>query len=360
MDTTGLQDLYQHPGPFATALVDVSRDSENGAHEHELRVRDAVDRLTERGADPAVVEAVRERLAEPLSHPSPVARLVVAGAEGVLLDETAGFRADRSTATWAPLPDLTAWVAHRDSTVRFVLAVVDHVGGDVSLMDSDVPDAVESETAGGETQFVHHTPVGGWSALRYQHVTENVWEENARAVAERITHHVRTGPRLVLLAGDPQSRPRVVEALGDLPVELVELETGTRAADGGDEVLQQAVREALLGVVVRRRTALVHEVRERTGQGRAVATGIDEVAEAFVRGQVDTLVLDPASVEDVELDPRRHRGLVLGGTGAQEPLRADLALVAAAAATAAQVAVLPAATLGGQPAVGLLRWDQAS
>ncbi|MCW2815549.1 MAG: hypothetical protein JWN84_3004 [Nocardioides sp.] len=358
MDTSGLQDLYQQPGPFATVLVDVSRDSENGEHEHELRVRDAVGSLEEQGASADVVSAVRGRLLQPPGQQAPVARLVVASAAGVLLAETAGFRADLATATWGPLPDLAAWVEHCDSTLRFVLAIVDHVGGDVAVMDSDVPEAEESVSVGGETHHAHKVPVGGWSALRYQHVTENVWAENAQAVADRIKSHVRRGLGLVLLAGDPQSRPRVVGALGDLPVELIELETGTRAEDGGDESHQQAIREALMGVVVQRRTALAHDLRERTGQGRAVATGIDEVAEAFVRGQVDTLLLDPAAASEAELDPRQHRGLVLGGTGAEQPVRADLALVAAAVATAAKVSVLPKAVLGGQPIAALLRWDQ--
>ena len=36
MDTTALRPALEATGPFATALVDVSHESENGAHEHEL------------------------------------------------------------------------------------------------------------------------------------------------------------------------------------------------------------------------------------------------------------------------------------------------------------------------------------
>jgi hypothetical protein len=358
MDTTSLAPLFQVDGPFATVHVDVSRDSENGEHEHELRVRAACDQLSEQGAEPAVVEQVVDVLAEIVERPSPVARLVVATPDGVVMDEVAGFRLDEAVATWGALPDLTSWISHRDRTTTFVLALVDHEGGDVAVYDSDVPEAEEVESVGGEEQFVHKVPVGGWSALRYQHTTENVWARNAAAVVESVTSHVRSGHTLVLLAGDPQSRGLVRDGLAGLArIELVELETGTRSADGGDEALQQAIREALMDHAVSRRVALAHELRDRLGQDRAVATGVRDVAEAFVRGQVATLLLDPAEARTHELDPAGIEGLSLGPS-TSGPVTADLALVAAAAQTSADIAVAPAATLGGVPVAALLRWDQ--
>jgi hypothetical protein len=77
-------------------------------------------------------------------------------------------------ATWGPIPDLSSWIRHRDGAVTFVLALVDHEGGNVAVYDSQVPEAEQEESVGGEEQFVHKVPVGGWSALRYQHTTENV------------------------------------------------------------------------------------------------------------------------------------------------------------------------------------------
>ena len=63
METSSLASLYQATGPFATVLVDVSRDSENAAHEHELRVRSAGEALTGQGADETVVKL------DPADHP---------------------------------------------------------------------------------------------------------------------------------------------------------------------------------------------------------------------------------------------------------------------------------------------------
>src|SRR3954451_23868861 len=98
MDTTHLAALFQHDGPFASVLIDVSHDTENGEHEHDLRVRAACESLSEQGADDATVEALRALLSEAVDRPAPVARFVVAAAGEVLLDEVAGFRDDQTLA----------------------------------------------------------------------------------------------------------------------------------------------------------------------------------------------------------------------------------------------------------------------
>jgi hypothetical protein len=358
MDTAALSDLFQATGPFATVLVDVSHDSENAAQEHELRVRAACDELTQQGADEAVVTAVQQQLSEQVSRPAPVGRLVVATSDGVLFDDVASLRVDQPVAHWGPLPELGTWLQHKTSVVTFVLAVVDHEGGDVAVYDSDVPDPEEETTAGGETHHVHKVPVGGWSALRYQHVTENVWAKNAEDVADRVNAHLRDGHDLVLLTGDPQSVPMVRERLEDKEVAVVELSSGTRAEDGGDEAMQQAIREALMEQTVQRRIALSHELKDRLGRDFAVATGVHDVADAFVRGQVETLLIDPRPAAELTLDVSQHPGLVVGATQPDGPLRADQALVAAAVLTSAAVTVTPSATLGGAPVAALLRWDQ--
>jgi hypothetical protein len=141
-------------------------------------------------------------------------------------------------------------------------------------------------------------------------------------------------------------------------MDLVELESGSRAEDGGGEAMQQAVREALMDEVVGRRLDLVHELRERMGRGESVATGVRDVADAFVRGQVETLLVDPAPLADLSLDPAQHPGLVLGPSPVEQPVRADLALVAAASHTDAHVSVLPHRSMGGAPVTALLRWNQ--
>jgi hypothetical protein len=359
MRTTQIADLYQSEGPFASVTLDISHASENAAQAHELRLRAACEQLREAGADDRAVETVAARLAEPVTEPAPVARTVVATKDGVVFDEVMHVHTDQPTVAWGPLPDLTPWIAHEDSLTPFVLAVVDHVGGDVGVYTSDVPEPDSETSAGGETDFVHKVPSGGWSQLRYQHVTENVWKENAEDVAEEIVRTVRSGPQLVILVGDPHSRSIVAEKLAGTQVEVVQLEAGSRSEDGGEEALQQAVRETLMEHTVARRLALTRTLEERVGQHRAVAVGVDEVVEAFVRGQVETLLLDPDTAARHAVVAQDHPGLSIGAVAPTEPLPAHQAFVAAAALTGADVTVGRSTTLGDNPVAALLRWDQS-
>ena len=347
-------------GPFATALVDVAHDTENGAHEHELRVRAACEQLAEQGAPDEVVTLVRERLAEPLDRPAPLARLVVA--ERRVRCSWTRPPASRSTSRSPPTtcsPTSAPWVAHRDGAVTFVLTLVDHEGGTVALYDSDVPDAAEETEAGGggalRAQGADRGLVG--AALPAQH-RERLGPQRRCGGRGGLVTTCSRGHRLVLLAGDPRSRGLVRDRLADSQAEVVELESGTRAEDGGDAAMAQAIREALLDVVVRRRLEVVHELRQEVGRGGAAASGIDQVAEALVKGQVATLVLDPAALAEERIDPADHVGLAVPAGLPDGEVRADLLLVAAAVLTDADLVAGTAATLQGAPVAALLRWEE--
>jgi hypothetical protein len=360
MDVSRLDPVYRTDGPFATVLLDVGRGTESGAREQELRVRGARTELDRLGAPESVGELVGGRLAEQVEEPSPVSRVVVANGDGVVLDEVAHRQVDQSAVTWGPLPDLAGWVRLTDRNVRFAVALVDHVGGQVTVYNSDVPEPESETTAGGEDYHVHKVPVGGWSYLRYQHETEQVWKRNAEAVVKDVESVVEEGVRLVLVAGDPTSAGQVLDGLEKSRATVVHLESGGgRAEDGGDEAREQAIREALMEYVVTRRLELVHRLKDRLGQGFGAATGVRDVADAFVTGQVETLLLDPDSAAGFEVVLDDHPGLDLGAVPAGERFRADQSLLAAAVRTDADVTTLPAAALGGAPAAALLRWDQS-
>lgn len=357
METTTLAPVLTKPGPYATVLVDVSEDSETGRQQHLARVRAACDELAVQGAPSDVIDRVAAVLDEQTSAPAPVARLVVSTPEEIVYDELALLRQDSAITSWAPLPDLTAWAAHRDAQVRFVLAVLDHAGGDVSLWDSDVPEPEQQTTAGGEVEYIHQMPVGGWGSIEAQRTTENVWRHNADAVVTEIRRLATShAPDAVLIAGDPTSTGIALRELASLQIPVVELPTGQRHDDGGDEALDHAIRQALSQIVVERRMSLVERAREAMGRGSGIATGVREVADALVQGQVETLLFDPARAGELQLDPQDHPGLVFGAASVEGPVRADEALIAAAVLTEAEIVALPGAALGGAPVAGLLRW----
>jgi hypothetical protein len=360
MRTSEIAAILEHPGPYASATIDVSRDDEAGAHEHELRVREVAERLRASGADEQTITALAERLGERVTEPAPVARVAVASAGEVLFDTIIYTRVDASQVAWGPLPELSAYLTYQDAAAPFVLALVDHEGGDVARYHAFVPEPDEQVSAGGETEHAHKVPGGGWSSLRYMHESENVWKRNAEAVAEEIERSIRAGWRLVLLAGDPHSRSSVVKRLEDTPAEVVVLDTGGRTEDGGDDALTQAIREALLEYTVARRLQSVHRLKDGLGQEGAVATGVRDIATALVRGQVETLLIDLQATGEHTLRLDEHPGLVLGSAPADQPLRADLALVAGAAMTGADVEVVRQAAMGGAAVAALLRWNQLS
>jgi len=356
--TDRFAELYADPGPFASVYVEVSRDAQQGDRVAELQARAACDELVAQGAPEPVVDQVRERLMQSTHLPAPVSRCVVASAGGVLLDELTSRHRPHSTAVWATLPDIGDWMADEDSAVPFVLALADHEGGDVRTYRTDAFTPDEDASVGGETEHEHKFHGGGWAHLRYQHNTENVWRRNAADVAEEIQRQVSGGAELVLLAGDPQSCQQVRELLGDIRAEVISLKSGGRNADGGEDALEAAVDEALYGAVVSKKLAEVHQLQERLGRDDAVAIGIDDLADAFVRGQVAELLIDPVKAREFELEPARHQGLVLGAaSGLPSAIPATQALIAAAAVTGADVVVTRASTLGGSPAAGLLRWN---
>ncbi len=357
MHTTRIANIYDVSGPFASVFVDISQDTEDGEHRRDLRVQDALRRLTAQGAPDDVVEQIRSTLAEPVDQPAPVSRLVVATSEGVCFDEVVPERLADEVATWAPLPDLTAWIKTQDSFVPFALVIADREGSDIEIYRSSVLRPSDSTAVHGETLRIHKVPVGGWSQDRYQNVTEEVWKRNAAETAQTINHHVSQGIGLVVLAGDQRARVDIKQAVSAQAAErIVETEAGGRAAGSSREALESAVTEVVHGYAAEHLVEQVHAYQDRVGQQRAVATNLDDVVNAFVRGQVDTLLIDPDQAREVELRPREYPGLALGMDDSA-PVSADLVLVAAAARTSAQVVVVPATILDGS-AAALLRWDQ--
>jgi len=354
-----LRTLYDDPGPFASCYLEVSRDQEAGDRVVELAVRTAGDDLAGQGAPGPVVDAVCSTLSRGTGQPAPISRCVVASARGVLHDALVRARHAHPVVRWGPLPDLAGWLTDASRSVRFVLALVDHEGADVASYAADGIDVVQDRSVGAPAGWEHKVRGGGWSHLNWQRSAETVWRENAtEAVAEIERQLGIGGPTLLVIAGDERSRGMVTERLPRLAVDAVVLDRAGRAVDGGDDALAADVEEAVRGHVVERHLGLLHELRERSGRGHAVALGVPEVTDAFVRGQVAHLLLDADDTHGRELRPADHPGLVLGGADLPETVPADQALIAASVLSGAEVDVVGPAGLSGEPAAALLRWDQ--
>jgi hypothetical protein len=359
MKSDRLASIYSDPGPFASAYLEVSRDQEQGDRIVELGVRAVAEELAAQGAPSGVVEEVQERLLRSTGQPAPISRFVVATERGVLFDELTRSHHAQPVVTWGPLPDVAAWLSDASRQLPFVLALVDHEGGDITTYAADDMKPEREASVGEPSKYEHKVRGGGWSHLNWQRSAETIWAQNAAEVAAEIERQVRNGPELVILAGDVHSRGQVI---ADLPhtisAEVVILDRAGRPVDGGDDALAEDVESALRDAVVARQLKLVHEIKERMGQGQSIAIGVRDVADALVLGQVDRLMLDPQAAAEFTLRPSDHPGLALGIDAPDEDLRADQALLAAACLTDADIDVATAGTMGGAPVAALLRWNQ--
>ena len=357
MKTDRLRSIYSDPGPFGSAYLEVSRDREQGDRVVELGVRAVGEELAAQGAPPEVVGEVEQRLLRSTGQPAPISRCVVATERGVLLDQLTRSHHAQPVTTWGPLPDVTVWLSDASRQIPFILALVDHEGGDVTTYAADAMQPELEASVGEPSKYEHKVRGGGWSHLNWQRSAETIWAQNATEVAAEIERQVRNGPELVILAGDERSL--VTKQLPDtISAEILVLGRAGRPVDGGGDALAEDVESALREIVVARQLKIVHELKERMGQGHSMALGVRDVADAFVRGQVDQLLLDPQAAADFTLRPSDHPGLALRINAPDEDLRADQALVAAACLTDADIAVATTATMGGAPVAALLRWNQ--
>lgn len=345
--------VLDSPGPYATAYLDATRSKELGPQEVRKRWRALRSALATQGADDATLDAMEAATG---GHPDASGRhgQLLVGAGGRLLTDTVlPAPPRRETARWAPLPHLMPLVAQLGPVVPHVLVLADRVGADITVHG---PDGRSGTSVDGDDSEVHKVSAGGWAQLRYQHRVENLWEANARLVAEAVeTGARRVGAQLIVLAGDVRAREAVRSALGSTYADMVvELHTGGRA-DGidteklGDEVLAEVAR-----VAAEQDRAVTDRYAEAAGRAdagvgdRLAVQGPADTLAALRQAAVETLLVvdDPTSTATAWIGPEpTHLALTkeeLTELGVPDPVedRLDAALIRAAAGTDATVVTL--------------------
>lgn len=357
MQLTAVHDLLTRPGPFVTVQAEIGRTTEDARQQLDARWTTIRHALEHEGVGADLIDAIGERLHEPPPGPGPARRTLVAVDGEVAFDDVlSGESRWPEVAEVGPLPDLAAWTAQLDGQLPFALVVADREGADVTFYSGLVrPDADEAVVE-GQDFGITKVPQGDWKQKQYQRSAENAWKRTAGEVADAI----RTGvhkhrPRVVLLAGDVRACGDIEAALTGVQVDVVHLDSGGRNPGASDEALWEDVRRVLAEVEAHEEKAVIDQLLERTGQGSGAARGLPDVLHALVNGQVGRLVIDLDAAREMTVDPAEHPGLPLpeGVTGEQ---RADLVLLAAAAATDAEVTVLPREHTHGQGVAALLRW----
>ncbi|PZF82137.1 baeRF2 domain-containing protein [Jiangella anatolica] len=354
--------ILDHPGPFASALLDVSRTTEDARQQLLLRGRAARTELAAFGAPDDVAEEVVERLLEPTGMPGDTARYVVAGRDGVVVDETLPGWTGPEVLTWGPLPDATAWLAYRECDVPAIVVLADHVGADLhhSTAWGRAPSTVH--TVDGSTENLSKVPDGGLARADLQGRTDEQWRFNARAVVSELERLAGSEPPLIVLAGDPRARHDVRAGLSPhIAEQVVEVERGSRADGARNEAFAAEVAAVAERTVAARREQAAARLEEHLGRHYAVAVGLADVLTMTVQAGVDTVVLDRDRAADVTVRPADHPYLPLpDGVHTAPAVRSDLLVLAAAAATGAEAVFTAPKVLPDDGIAALLRWDAPS
>jgi len=346
VDLHFLSELTETPGPYATVYLDASHDSESADRELELRWAGHRTELAEQGADEPTLAALDRAVADADPAVGRAGRVLVAADGRVLLDRALAEPPARPSAAWGPAPDVLPLLLDAPEPMTAVVVRIDKSGGEILLAgeDGSAPEAVDEVR--GDRYPLHKTRGGGWKHLKMQHTVENTWRANVAALAERVDTEVRrTGARVLVLAGDGQSRTLLREALAERSASIaVDVDHSGGRSGADDEELASAVEAAVRDLVDAERHAVLERLDQALGRPDGLAVGgLEPVLEALRAEQVDTLFLDGGVTRDGELwvgevasqvasDAERLRGLGSEPVG-QVPV--DVALLQAAAASGA-------------------------
>ncbi|EPH44980.1 Vms1/Ankzf1 family peptidyl-tRNA hydrolase [Streptomyces aurantiacus] len=367
-----LQPLLDRPGPWATVYFDPGQADEAGAKRRELSVREMCRTLEQEGADEPTVAAVREGLTGLSPAEDPAGRVLFATGGEVVLSHRLPRRLQGGFACWAALPRLTPLLELCGQDPVSLIAYIDRTGADFERRTAAGPrDCGHVE---GAQWPVHRTATSDWSERHFQLKVENTWEHNAAEIAEALAAAFEeSGADLVVLVGDPRERPAVRDKLPEaVRAVTVETEHGGRAAGSGSAALEEAIENACQEHLRRH----VGEVLDRFRAGRVgtdrpadAVEGVPAVVDAAREHRIDTLLVRPdgpdlhremwAGTDPDQLAVRRTDAEALGD-GAPVSVRADDALLRSAAATSADVLIIPFEEVSDDiPAGGLgalLRW----
>ncbi|MFF0454046.1 Vms1/Ankzf1 family peptidyl-tRNA hydrolase [Nocardia africana] len=336
MTISGLRELTEHPGPFASVYIETVSDTEDAAHQQRLRSRAVRETLDEDGADGAVLDAVDRGLSDP--PPGHAGQAVIADADGVLLTEALTEPPARTTVRLSDMPYLLPLLQLRPPALAHVVAVVDDRGADLYSVDAD------GHRTDVRTEEAHHPEHkvrgGGWSHRSMQSRVEETVRRAIDATAEEVVRLAdAAGAELIVVAGEISARTALVGALASHHRQAVQLDGFTRQANEDRAELDRRVGEVLRDRARSRFRDLMDGFEQRRAHELAVQ-GLPGVAAALTERNVETLLIDPTVIGDravhVGADPTAVQAADLP-PGHSVVRRADEALPLAALAAGSDI-----------------------
>lgn len=335
MESQRFRKLLDAPGPFASVYFDDSHDTHDAEAQLELKWRAVKEELEKQGAEQSVIDRIEsavEDLRPPIGRSG---RAVIAGANGVLINEHLARASATSVVRVSELPYLVPILEQSFDHPDYVLVVVDHSGADIT---THVGGTLRSEAVDGGGHPVHKA--AGAENAGYgdpQQRTEEAARKNVRAVADRVAELVDDkGIEVVFVVGEVRSRSDLLSALPQrLQDRAVALEVGARHSGHDFGEIEQAIEAEFLKRQLRTIDEAAQRFTAEIGRDSGLAAeGLDAVCSALRQGAVETLIIgdigDATVVADEGLTTVAPNENVLSEQGAapDKTLRADEALPA--------------------------------
>jgi hypothetical protein len=345
-------------GPFVTVYLATEAAVEQAAQQSELRWKTLRRQLEEDGAPEAALAAIDPLV--PDAHHDGRTLAVVAHAGGLRLVRHEPELPARDAGWVAALPRVGPLLEWAQGAVPHLVVLADRAGADIVVFSreaaatgaGDAPVVTVGEESGQDPQLRKNNP-GGWSQRRYQNRAENLWEQNAKTVADQVSALVdQIGARLVVLAGDVRALQLLREHLPAKVTNLIREVDGSRspgAADSGlDEIADDVVKLAAT-VAAEDTVEFLRQFKQERGQNDLAAEGVGDTIAALAAARVDTLLIhdDPDDARTAWFGS--EPGMVatakatLADMGVEAPVEARLVDVAIRAAftTGAAVRIIP-------------------
>jgi peptide chain release factor subunit 1 len=284
--------LVEARAPFATVVVDDSHDTADADTQVDLRWRAVAEQLRVLGARDAVIDALGDRLRTASGDPGRHGRALIAGADGVLLDQRLVRAPEQPTVRVSDLPYLVPVVLHGVDDPPYLTVITDHAGADLTVHHG--ARAAETSTVTGRARPVHKASGAespGYGAV--QRTADNARAANIGEEADTVVDAFdHAHPQVVFVAGEVRSRADMIAALPSRVAErVVEVNAGARGSVDEDALAADIETHLRL-----RRVDALEEAasRFRTAAGGefGLATeGLAGVCAALREGAVETLIV---------------------------------------------------------------------
>lgn len=340
--------LLTSHGPYGSVYFEDSHDTEDAAAQIELNWRGLRAELERQGAGPQLLRQLDEALATERPAVGRGGRVVVANAEGVLVDQQVSWGEGLPTARFSELPYIVPALTRGVEHPSYLVVAVDHTGADVELhRGGPAEPPVTAVTVDGGGYPVHKA--GRADTPGYgdpQPHTEENRSRNIREVADRVAALVdEERPDVVFLVGEVSSRTDLAAALPERVLNLAtHLPIGARHSGYHPKDLHAAITRHLAQRQRDTEMDVAQHFSAELNRHSGLATeGLPGVCAALREGAVETLILgdigDATVVSSDDLATIAPNPDVLSELGAAPThvLRADEALPIAAVSIGADL-----------------------